>query len=307
MLDSLYLSGKTDILQAIKKNRFTLLQAYTIWVKEGAASFHGEQSVEKAAVAFALWLQTHERISDNTRRDYRAFFKAIGCDDDTTVDQLPALVAAYRKTCQKASTYRMFNNVRGVVSSFLRFAYGRSNRQYLAVREIEALAGKPKRKNRALEVSEVLGLMKAVPPAHAEMIWTLCTTGMRPWSEYRPMKWEAKKDRILVHGEKMDRFDTRNDREIPLIYAPTHPTMNKRNFQELIRETSNHTITPYDFRDTYTNWLLTAGVPFIRVEAYTGHSPQSVTEKYARGDVEAWLKQDAKTGKKWIEAQKRKA
>jgi integrase len=80
---------------------------------------------------------------------------------------------------------------------------------------------------------------------------------------------------------------------VPLVLAPTPPTMHRRTFEDKLREQTARAITPYDLRRTYANWMEAAGVPRTRRRLYLGHGAGDVTGLYELHEVAAHLAADA--------------
>jgi integrase len=163
---------------------------------------------------------------------------------------------------------------------------------------------KPKRQNKAHTVVAVLEMMKKLPADVADMVWTMATTGMG-LTVYLERQYELKEDRILIHDTKMERVDERRDRFVPLIYPPVAPVVQLKAFRRWLKKASGATIRPYDLRSCYAMWMIEAGIAENRVEQYMGHQASTMTRKYARTDVDTFLKDDAKKAKSYLEGLKK--
>jgi integrase len=69
--------------------------------------------------------------------------------------------------------------------------------------------------------------------------------------------------------------------------------MHRRTFENKVRERSGGSVTVYDLRRTYANWLEAAGIPRTRRRMYLGHGARDVTDLYESHEVKAFLVEDA--------------
>jgi hypothetical protein len=61
--------------------------------------------------------------------------------------------------------------------------------------------------------------------------------------------------------------------------------------------------TPYDLRRSFANWMEAAGIPRTRRKLYLGHGAADVTDLYERHEVQAFLLEDGRKLRAWIDRQ----
>jgi integrase len=142
-----------------------------------------------------------------------------------------------------------------------------------------------------LTVEQAKDLAKQLQPHHARTLWAFCLTGMRP-EEFEEIgnPWEVETDGIRVHGT----MSPAADRVVPRLGLLVKPGTKRLAFYRALRTASGETVTPYDLRRTYAQWLDLARVPRFRQAFYMGHGPKDITALYQRmREVTASLKEDA--------------
>jgi integrase len=72
------------------------------------------------------------------------------------------------------------------------------------------------------------------------------------------------------------------------------PATGRLAFYRALRKTSGETVSPYDLRRTYAQWLDLARIPQFRQDYYMAHGPKDLNALYKRmRAVAAYLREDA--------------
>jgi hypothetical protein len=305
MLRDLADRGKLEYLRRIKSHELSMLKTYEEWKNKAlpvTPIMEGEQKFLNQALD---WLKDYEAINDKTRDDYKCTYTMLSKlgGKAMKVADAPNVLRKYKASCAKRHTTRQFNATRNQVRSFLRNTVGANSTVYQEVVNIAPLAGQPKRQATAQSVKAIVELTAKLPENIAEMVWTLCTTGMEPITTYMADKWEEGDGCVLIHGTKMDHLDGRRNRTVPMILPPTKAVCQIKAFRRHLYKVTR-AIQVYDFRRTYAHWLYEAGVSEIRIEQYMGHLATSMSRRYGRTDVKDFLAKDAQRVFDWIEEQK---
>jgi integrase len=81
---------------------------------------------------------------------------------------------------------------------------------------------------------------------------------------------------------------------VPRVGLIVKPGTGRLAFYRALRGASGATVTPYDLRRSYSQWLEAAGVHPHRLRYYMGHGPRDVTQHYQRlREVQPFLADDA--------------
>jgi integrase len=246
MLDTLYASGRLDILRALKDRRVTFAEVWEVYrpMKDRPADLNRLPSVETvrklfvveapAGVdpltlvgtrdddgAFSLWLRGldcgdfhRNAVAVHARQLARVAPSLLGA----TVADVPTLVQKCRARALAARPQRrrMFNGVRTSAITFLKAMVGRAHPLYGAALEVERLK-ETRKKGRPMEPAEARALrdaLNAVTPGAGDAVWAMCCTGMGP-KEYWQTPWTVTVDRVRIHGTKREG----RVRDVPLVDA----------------------------------------------------------------------------------------
>lgn len=308
MLDNLFENGRFDVLRAIKNRTVSLKLVYHHYRK---GTLHRLATVEHVLPLdpnLLNWIADYPKWEDNTRKRYRQCAEQlILMNRKGSVNDLPAMVRRYWKYCAdpKRQFSRAFNQTRAVVLSYIGKEFGKSHPLYAAVRDVPNFTIKNRREGKPLPVWQVVELMAKVKPHMADMIWTMCLTGMH-WKEYSG-DWEIFSDRVLIHGTKREQ----RNRVIPFLGDPTDPNkdycfpaVGEEHFRDTLRDASSGTVQIYDLRRTYAFWLSEADINPVRQAAYMGHKVRGMTQHYQQHKVTEFLLSDAEKLKAYIVARK---
>lgn len=296
MMSDLQERGRLDDLTAIQQRHVSPLTAYNKWKSGKLIGVASVAFVNDLKTTMTEWIRTH-RCADTTRVGYINNINQLmkHAKKNALVSDLPKVLKVYKDNCLRENTLRVFNHTRTTCLAFCRSQYGKSNEIWREVRNIDLVEYRKTRVNNPLTVKEVLELTKALPPKVADMVWTMCTTGMG-FKEYKD-GFTVHNDHVVIHGEKTA---NRMNRMVPLVRTPTPLALQYKRFRLVIKE-ANSSVNPYDFRRTYAVWLESSGVLRSHVEMYMGHSPKRMTDLYLIQDVTKYLTHDANLLKKFIE------
>lgn len=217
--------------------------------------------------------ERHDR-STKTAVGYGECFKALlKHTKGNSVEELPLMLAAFRKHCEEQEHNRLFNFTKTAVQSYLKHNFGNGNPLHQACKNIELLPTEAKRPAKSMDYSEVQALLKKMPEHHAKMLWYLCLTGMRP-EEYFNNQFEVLTDRIHIKGTKTKT----SNRFVPLIEAPEPPATTLKIFRKQLRKAGGG--IPRDARATAPKWWREAGIYKMFRNLYLGDAVGDMTEYY---------------------------
>lgn len=292
MLDAFRDDGRVDLLRSIRDGVLTLAQAYDAHRRGTLAELATGETAKPLQEAYAAWLKgliVGRDISEKHKGSFvtsgRYFAKA---DKRAHVADLPRLLRKMRETLG-AEHPRSFNLARSAASKFVRSTLTKAHPLYLAVNAVEKRKEGAKRKGKPLSLVQMRNWFPSPESDPLDDIaWGMVTTGMHE-SEYWGA-WSVGRGKLHIDGTKR----AGRDRDVPLVRAPSAPTIHPRTFTDNLRDRTNRQIQPYDLRRTYAHWLESAGIPRTRRKLYMGHGAQDVTDLYERHEVEAFLADDAK-------------
>lgn len=302
MLTTLYRTGRHEFLEAVRDNKTSLLELY--------AKFQSQRLHDVAVVEGVIdfdptvysWVADYPDIADSTRKNYTHHFKTLqGIKKNFPLTQLPDVLNQYKKVCVRNETGRQFNMVRNTVSSFLNSQYGTNNPVYKAVREIKPLSEKKKNPGVAHPVHVALAVRRALRNDLGDMWWTMCICGVG-MDEYRK-GLTIEGHGIRIKGEKMKRVDERRNRLVPYIQDPAPIALEQKQFRKHLKNASpdGTSVKIYDGRRTFSLWCQEAGIPFARVQMYMGHSSRTMTDRYTKSQMDAFLKEDGDKLRQYID------
>jgi len=249
MLDTLYASGRLDILRALKDRRVTFAEVWEVYrpMKDRPADLNRLPSVETMRKLFAVVAEpgvdpiTRVGTSDDDGV-FSLWLRGLDCGDfhrsalavharhlarvapslaEAKVADVPQLLQKYRARCLAARPQRrrMFNGVRTSAITFLKAMLGRAHPLYGQALEVERLKETRKR-GHPMEPDEARRLrdaLNAVTPGAGDALWAMCCTGMGP-REYWETPWRvdgSPPDRVRIYGTKREG----RVRDVPLVDA----------------------------------------------------------------------------------------
>jgi integrase len=222
--------------------------------------------------AWTEWLDQKE-IAARTRRDYTEAWGRLGAGEEATFTDLPALLASHRKACLGVRA-RTFNKDRAAFLAFVHALLGDTHWLALASRRAVPLKiGKDRKLPfNPLTVEQAKQLAKQLAPHHARTFWLLALTGMRPEEAFEEIgnRWDVEPDGIRIHGTK----SAAAERIVPRVGLLVKPATRRQAFYQALRLASGKTVSPYDLRRTYAQWLDLARIPQFRQSSISGMDPR---------------------------------
>jgi integrase len=295
MLTQFYETGKLEILQEIKEGAIRVMDVYSRWHTGELDKIPSAAILVPLSSAMMDWNSKRdvtEHTKYNTQSIINRFIRAVG---DGEIKDVPVLLGKYREHCIKIDQAASFNIIRRRILTFIADRLQSTHPLYKDVRIVKTLKEKSKRQAKQFTVPKMMQMLKQLPPAHRGMARTLLMTGMG-WGEYTG-EWKMEMDRVLIHGKKTKH----RDRVIPRFEKNLEqPCRVLKVFTRALKKVEP-TLSPYSFRRTFANWLAEAGSPIWRRNAYMGHSVQTMTELYEKGEVERYFQEDVKKLTKYIE------
>lgn len=285
MLDVLYEQGLHGQLEAIRDGTLKPVAAYAVF----RSSRPDRVPDAPAMVPFAPTWETWEAATPNkeTRR-MRRFARGHlekRLNSASTVSSLPAAVQQLRKDLTaRAPT---FNRIRSCVLAFLKDVLGKGHGTYLAVRDIEGMTERARRRP-APTVAKAIAVRRALPAAAGDVWWTMVITGMGPTEV--DGRWSLEADRVVIPGTKRGA----RDRFIPRFGTPVRRAIGWKRVRAAIAALPKELqVQRYDARRAFAHLLEEAGIPRTRRRMYMGHAVKDVTDRYETTDLASYLAEDA--------------
>jgi len=102
--------------------------------------------------------------------------------------------------------------------------------------------------------------------------------------------WSVVDDGIQIRGTK----SRAAQRVVSRVGVLVKPRTGRLAFYRSLRRPGQGTVSPYDLRRTYAQWLDLARIPQFRQDYYMGHGPRDLNTLYKRArEVRAYLIEDA--------------
>lgn len=301
MITTLYRAADFQPLEELRDGKMTLLQAYAKW--KNHKTLPTAQSVLTFDPIVFDWLKSYTDIKEGTKEDYEHNYRQLlKVKKSFTLEELPDVLADYRKKCAKNKTHRQFNVTRNSVRSFLKNYLNEFHDIYQGVVRVKPLQDKVQRTEVAWSYQEIESVIKKLPPKIGAQFFTQCITGASMGEYSNGLVVEG--DGVRVKGTKMARIDDRRNRLVPFVETPAPLVINVKRYRIHLKNASDGKMKPNDARHTFSRWCLDAGIPYERTVRYMGHAPKSMTARYAQSTMAQWLKEDGQKMKNWIEAQK---
>lgn len=304
MLTSLHLAGRADVLAQVQSGTLRPLE---VWAHFRSGKWHeipAAGHLQPLSAVMPVWAETHQ-ASPAHRRDRMGHVKAllVHARPGATLEDLPAVVAAYRSACEREGIGRTFNKARAAAQAFVRStqALGKHDPIWQRISAIRVLATTPKLDRHPVGVAEAKRVRKLLGGEAGRIWWDLCTSGMGP-KEYWEDGWERERTLggLRIFGKK--RKGRR--RVVPLVLLPQRPMLTRDGMQSALRRLVRRggpKVTLYVPRKSWTNWMVTARIPRNRRKSYLGHGGD-ITDLYERPELRAWLRQDAAALKRVLRA-----
>jgi integrase len=292
MLRTLYQVGRLDVLRDLKAHHVSVMQVYEQYRQGKLNELPTGDLMRPLDDTWTEWLEGRE-LADRTRRDYAEAWTRLAPAPAATFCDLPALLAAHRKACLGVRA-RTFGKDRAAVLAFVHTMLGDTHWLALACRRVAPLKITKDRRlpYNPLTVAQAKTLAASLAPHHALTLWGFCLTGMRPEEmfEEHGNRWSVEEQAIRVHGSK----SLAADRVVPRVGLLVKPATGRLAFYRALRTASAATVSPYDLRRTYAQWLDLARIPQFRQDYYMAHGPKDLNALYKRmRGVGAYLVEDA--------------
>lgn len=289
MLDTLYATGRLDILRMIRDNTHSPMKVYDAHRRGRLDELETAETADKLVPAMLAWVDglTDADASPEHRRGLRIAATRIdkalpGATIHQAAEALQAVRGAYAKHP------RAFNLTRSALQAFLRDTLTKAHAVY---HQVAAVPGRRVVKAQRFHPLTPAEMVEQFPAPESDPVdaiaWDMALTGMGPgelWGE-----WRVKPDRVRIEGTKREG----RKRDVPLVTAPRKPAISRKAFEQRLKRRTTTEARPYDFRRTYANWLESAGVPRTRRISYMGHRSGDITALYERHQVADYLKADA--------------
>lgn len=237
-----------------------------------------------------LWLEGNladERARSNAISLWRNLIAAGGVGEPILND-LPAMLRTYRAVCRGRATAATFNRTKAAVQAYLGDILGPSHQLYQLASDIKTMPESVHRRPRPLTPEQMRRLYQLVGREVGECCWGMAVTGMLPkefWGS-----WECVgTDHVHIEGTKR----ASRIRDVPFLYPLAHTRLTRTKFEDDLAKATSHRTSPKDFRNTFSVWLVDAGIPANRRKHYRGHSPQSMADLYERVEIAHYLAEDA--------------
>jgi hypothetical protein len=298
MLTTLYAQGRLDVLEGIRDGKLRPLLVWAAFRQgrvdrlptgETMAPLGDEAAVPTEGVW--AWLAGYEcgaKHRTAMTSCWRQLVKHAPKAAPVVAD-LPAILRAYKAVCQ-GQTPTMFNRAKSAVQTYLSDTLGASHPLYKTVQDVKGLKVTGKRKPRPQSVAELQKLAELVGPVLAACAWAMAVSGMGPaeyWQE-GDNRWANEPDRVHIDGTKRDS----RVRDVPLVYRLPRPAVSRTKFEDDLAKLTGGRVQPYDFRRTFSNLMVLAGIPANRRKHYMGHSPVTMDDLYERIEVLHYLAED---------------
>lgn len=286
MLRTLHQIGHGDKVVEVKEGRVTVLELYEKYRIGRIDQMPSGEVMCAASVVYQEWLDGKE-LAPKTRKDYgeaKARVLAFGAPGATMV-ALPKLLEAHRRASIDVHP-RTFNQDRAAWMSCLRRVLGPAHWLTYECSRVEQLSMPDNRKmaynpQTVAQVREWAGKFEAKGLGHhALTVWGIALTGMRPeeFFEEAPNTWEMEDGLVRINGTK-----TKAAKRIaPRLGLIIRSSTTRETFGKAFRTLTSGTVTPYDLRRSYSQWLDDAHIPEYRQQFYFGHGPENVTQLYKR-------------------------
>lgn len=292
MLTGLFERGRLDILRDIQKGTYTPLQVWTFYRTNELHRLPTAATMSPLEASMSAWIDDRE-CSDAHRRSLHQSLRhlmSVGTKSVTVAD-IPELLRLLRPKLKAVKHPRSFNLAKAACQAFVRSTLSKGSPLYFEVMAVETLRVVPQRKKNPLSPAELVTLTDKLSAWEAEAVWTMALHGMGP-TEYAG-KWHVEGvDRVHIFGTKR----SGRDRVVPYLreisYAIKHDIPYKA-LRLTLSEASDGSVTPYDLRRSYANWMEAAGIPRTRRKMYLGHGAVDVTDLYERHEVDRYIEADA--------------
>ncbi len=304
MLDTLYRTGKHEVLQEIQSKGITPMEVYGLY-QSGKLDTTVSTRLFKPIYEHTQHYLENAALADVTKRVYTNLLerfnkKFVG----RSLKELPSLLDMWRRECIRTRKgARSFNQMRAMFQGMVHRTpgLGQHHPLWAQIANVSSIPTKPK-KIEPLDVKEYLQLRNALEHDNErDMLDALIFTGMRK-SEYYDKMYEMKPDHIVVNGTKTD-----GSRRVVPRLIHVMPSQYPQGFERSLRAKAaplfNRRVFPHALRHSFAHWLEMANIPDTRRRLYMGHAGDGMTGRYSWHKVEKFVIEDAATFQKWYKRQ----
>lgn len=285
MLTELYETGRWTILEEIKSGVVTPLEVYAYWREGRLAQIPSSATLLMVSPTFEKWLEKHD-VTAGTRRTYKSFVGTyVAALGNHTWQDVPKYLLSYREICESDGKHRTFNATQVTLLAYVTNVLGKNSK---VREEIVAIKKLTETSEPALQFTpeQAKTFICSLNHEHSGIALTLLFTGMN-WKEARG-SWQVDGDGVVIEGTKAKG----RVRTVPrFLESYTKPTIALSSYHKAMKRRDSRFST-YSFRRTFAHWMQEAGIPYIRRQMYMGHSGGSMTDRYERHEVEAYLRED---------------
>lgn len=283
MLRGFYDTGDLQYLRAIKDGTLSPLVLYALYREGRLSRVPMGPLIQPLQETWMSWA-TEKECSPEHRRALLLTLTHLQVGSRPVID-LPELFKAYLK--RKAGKLTTQHRAKAHVLAFLKHLVGSKHEMYEAMSGIPLKKVVVQDKASPLSVSQVREGMRRMPHAVAEVVWTMCATGMHTKELWGV--WRVLTDRVEIEGTKREG----RNRTVPYWTPVVRPSISQMTLKRWVRKAWQGTVRPHDFRATFIRWAEEAGIRDSHVEAYAGHKAKTITKQYSRGDLPGVLEADA--------------
>jgi len=289
MLGQLHSQGRFRVLEEIRDGVVSPLEVYTKWTAGELDHLQSAATLRLVDPVVVDWIAASE-LKAVTKKNYlsevQRFVARVG---NVRIQDIPEGLERYRVLCRSRGIEPTFNKARKALLSYASKMLPGKKADPLRNRiaGVPVLKETSKPKARQFSVKEMADILKRLPKPHRDIARTMLFTGMG-WTELIG-EWEALHDRVTIRGTKTKG----RVRVIPRFEEKlTRPERGKDSFKTALKK-AEATCTPLSFRRTFALWMSEAGISRIRRKSYLGHGDSDMTDRYERGEVDRFLREDA--------------
>lgn len=315
LLDKLWVAGRTDYLHALDARTVTLWDVERLCDQHGVDALPQVQRYGLLHADVAAWLAsfapyTRPGRSQATYREYRNCLAGgngllARVPRPARTHEVKAHLRAEREFRLDRGEAATFNHIKSALLAMTRDLYGRDSAPYLAVKAVERLTERQKRRGNPQTVEELVEFCVELGEVYGAMAWGMAMSGMG-WTEYTVDGWEVDGHGLHIRGKKTAHRTRENprDRRVPLVVVPVRPlAVSERTFWGAVTTVSARLekrppVRPYDFRRSYAMLLELAHddagaiIAPERQRMYLGHG-SDIDGRYRRPVAEKYLAADS--------------
>lgn len=283
MIDDLIARRRSDLVMAWLGDQVTLHEVHAYYSL--GADLPAAGGLKPLRPLVQAWLDGD--ISPSHRRSTDSIWTVMLRDTSSqaTLDDLPGILEAERKRCEKVGAARTFGKARAAALALVRDTVGQhSSPLWRTLADIKLLkVTKAKRPPPTLD--DAFKAAQQVIQPYRDMWRMMLMTGMGP-DELLHGVWHEEEGGIRIAGTKR----AARDRLVPLVRLLP---VGLRSDQMLAKAIRPFGLQPYDGRRVYAQVMELVGIPRSRRKAYMGHAAGDVTDLYERPEVRKYLNEDA--------------